>query len=68
MGGGNSCPSKDFILSSQPWKNASQVLQVVCCMECSLLGEQKQSHSTDTYLVQIMVNSINNFFNQSGFE
>ena len=39
-------------------EHESQVLQVECSMECSLLGEQAQSHSAGTAIVQIMVDGI----------
>ena len=32
-------------------EHESQVLQVECSMECSLLGEQEQSHSAGTDIV-----------------
>ena len=39
-------------------EHESQVLQVECSMESSLLGEQEQSHLTGTDIVQIMVDGI----------
>ena len=39
-------------------EHESQFLQVECGTECSLLGEQEQSHSEGTDIVQIMVDGI----------
>ena len=34
-------------------EHESEVLQVECSIECSLLGEQEQSHSAGTYIIII---------------
>ena len=39
-------------------EHENEVHQIECSMECSLLGEQEQSHSAGTDIVQIMVYGI----------
>ena len=39
-------------------EHKTQVFQVECSMECSLLDEEEQSHSASTDIVQIMVDGI----------
>ena len=60
----NSCPTKDFwnFIFLAVEEHESEVLQVECDMECSLLGEQEQSHSAGTHikLIIIMVDAIYN--------
>ena len=43
-------------------EHESEVLQVECGMECSLLGEQEQRHSAGTHIrsIIIMVDAIYN--------
>ena len=50
----NSCPTKDFLICIflAIEEHESEVLQVECGMECSLLGEQEQSHSAGIHTMK----------------
>ena len=55
---GNSCPTFNVNLLIAMEEHESEVHQIECSMECSLLGEEEQNHSAGTDIVQIMVYGI----------